>query len=105
MVESRPGAGCGGSSRVVRDRLAGKPAVNRADTSRASQNCRTPLLCCAASSGRVRRTSVAEVALRPVEDSDLDALFDQMRDPESVLMAAFTAKDPNDRDAFDTHMA
>jgi RimJ/RimL family protein N-acetyltransferase len=44
------------------------------------------------------------VALRSVEDSDLDVLFDQMRDPESVQMAAFTAKDPNDREAFDTHM-
>jgi RimJ/RimL family protein N-acetyltransferase len=48
---------------------------------------------------------VVEVALRAVEDSDLDALFDQMRDPESVRMAAFTAKDPNDREAFDTHMS
>jgi RimJ/RimL family protein N-acetyltransferase len=48
---------------------------------------------------------VVEVALRSVEDSDLDALFDQMRDPESVQMAAFTAKDPNDRAAFDTHMS
>jgi RimJ/RimL family protein N-acetyltransferase len=48
---------------------------------------------------------VAEVALRPIDDSDLDALFDQMRDPESVWMAAFTAKDPNDREAFDAHMA
>src|SRR3954468_16438102 len=45
------------------------------------------------------------VALRPVHDSDLDALFDQMRDPESVRMAAFTARDPDDREAFDTHMA
>ena len=45
------------------------------------------------------------VALRPIEDDDLDALFDQMRDPESVWMAAFTAKDPNDRGAFDAHMA
>jgi hypothetical protein len=27
---------------------------------------------------------VSVVTLRPVEDSDLDALFDQMRDPESV---------------------
>lgn len=43
-----------------------------------------------------------DVALRPVENSDLDALFDQMRDPESVQMAAFTAKDANDREAFDT---
>lgn len=48
---------------------------------------------------------MAEVALRPIEDSDLDALFDQMRDPESVRMAAFTAEDPDDRAAFDAHMA
>jgi RimJ/RimL family protein N-acetyltransferase len=49
--------------------------------------------------------NVSLVALRPVEDSDLDALFDQMRDPESVRMAAFTAEDPGDRRAFDAHMA
>ena len=46
-----------------------------------------------------------EVALRPVDDSDLDALFEQRRDPESVWMAAFTAEDPDDRTAFDVHMA
>ncbi|MFJ8912432.1 GNAT family N-acetyltransferase [Amycolatopsis sp. NPDC102389] len=56
-------------------------------------------------SGEERRTSMVEVALRPVEDDDLDALFDQMRDPESVRMAAFIARDPNDREAFDLHMA
>jgi RimJ/RimL family protein N-acetyltransferase len=48
---------------------------------------------------------VAEIALRPVEDADLDALFEQQRDPESVRMAAFTTKDPDDREAFDAHMA
>jgi RimJ/RimL family protein N-acetyltransferase len=48
---------------------------------------------------------MAVIALRPIEDADLDALFDQMRDPESVAMAAFTAEDPADRDAFDAHMA
>jgi RimJ/RimL family protein N-acetyltransferase len=48
---------------------------------------------------------VPEVALRPVEDADLDALFDQMRDPEAVRMAAFTAEDPDDREAFDAHMS
>lgn len=48
---------------------------------------------------------MAEVALREVEDGDLDALFEQMRDPESVRMAAFTARDPDDRDAFDAHLA
>jgi RimJ/RimL family protein N-acetyltransferase len=47
---------------------------------------------------------MTDVALRPIDDSDLDALFDQMRDPESVRMAAFTAKDPDDRTAFDLHM-
>jgi RimJ/RimL family protein N-acetyltransferase len=52
-----------------------------------------------------RRTLMADVALRPIDDSDLDALFDQMRDPESVWMAAFTPKDPDDRDAFDAHMS
>lgn len=48
---------------------------------------------------------MGEIALRTVEDADLDGLFEQMRDPESVHMAAFTAKDPNDRKAFDAHMA
>lgn len=45
------------------------------------------------------------IALRPVEDGDLDALFEQMRDPEAVRMAAFTAEDPDDRNAFGAHMA
>ena len=48
---------------------------------------------------------MADVALRPIDDSDLDALFEQMRDPVSVRMAAFTARDPDDRAAFDVHMA
>ena len=48
---------------------------------------------------------MAEVALRPIDDSDLDALFEQMRDRESVRMAAFTAENPDDRTAFDVHMA
>jgi RimJ/RimL family protein N-acetyltransferase len=46
-----------------------------------------------------------EVTLRPMRDEDLDAVFDQMRDPLSVRMAAFTHKDPDDRAAFDAHMA
>lgn len=48
---------------------------------------------------------MSNVALRPMEASDLDAIFEQMRDPESVRMAAFTADDPSDRGAFDAHMA
>lgn len=47
---------------------------------------------------------IDEVTLRSVEDADLDTLFEFMRDPESVRMAAFTADDPDDREAFDAHM-
>jgi RimJ/RimL family protein N-acetyltransferase len=47
----------------------------------------------------------AVIALRRVEDRDLDVLFAQRRDPESVRMAAFTTADPDDRAAFDAHMA
>jgi len=46
-----------------------------------------------------------DVAIRPLEPGDLDEVFEQMRDPESVRMAAFTREDPDDRDAFDAHMA
>ncbi len=42
--------------------------------------------------------------LRPVYESDLDALFRQQSDPESVRMAAFTPEDPEDRQRFDAHM-
>lgn len=48
---------------------------------------------------------MAVVALRPVEAGDLDALFEQMRDPEGVRMTAFTPENPDDRNAFDAHMA
>jgi len=44
------------------------------------------------------------IALREVRDDDLDGLFAQMRDPQSVQMAAFTPDDPDDRAAFDAHM-
>ncbi|MEV8504636.1 GNAT family N-acetyltransferase [Actinoplanes sp. NPDC051475] len=47
---------------------------------------------------------MAEVALRLVRDEDLDTIYDQMRDPEAVHMAAFTAEDPDDRAAFDAHL-
>jgi RimJ/RimL family protein N-acetyltransferase len=43
--------------------------------------------------------------MRPIDGSDLDALFEQMRDPESVRMAASTAENPDGRTAFDVHMA
>ncbi|MET7475313.1 GNAT family N-acetyltransferase [Streptomyces sp. NPDC005648] len=44
-----------------------------------------------------------DVVLREVHDSDLPVFFRQMNDPEALRMAAFTAKDPADRDAFEAH--
>jgi GNAT superfamily N-acetyltransferase len=40
------------------------------------------------------------VSLREVEDQDLDTIYQQVTDPESVRMAAFTAEDQTDRGAF-----
>ncbi|MEU9337546.1 GNAT family N-acetyltransferase [Streptomyces sp. NPDC048290] len=51
----------------------------------------------------MRPAPAAEVALRPVHDSDLPVFFRQTNDPESLHMAAFTAEDPADRDAFEAH--
>ena len=48
---------------------------------------------------------MAEITLREVRDEDLDGIFEQMRDPEGVWMAAFTAEDPDDRAHFDAHIA
>ncbi|WNM34313.1 GNAT family N-acetyltransferase [Streptomyces sp. Li-HN-5-11] len=44
-----------------------------------------------------------EVVLREVHDSDLPVFYRHMNDPEALRMAAFTPKDPADRDAFDAH--
>jgi hypothetical protein len=52
----------------------------------------------------VSGTGQQVIALRPVHESDLDLLFDQMRDPDAVWMAAFTPEDPDDRQRFDAHM-
>ncbi|MET8826145.1 GNAT family N-acetyltransferase [Streptomyces sp. NPDC004610] len=51
----------------------------------------------------LRPAPAAEVALRPVHDSDLPVFFRLTNDPESLRMAAFTADDPADRDAFEAH--
>jgi RimJ/RimL family protein N-acetyltransferase len=45
----------------------------------------------------------SDVILRDVEDSDLPIFFEQQLDPEANFMAAFTAKDPTDRVAFEAH--
>jgi RimJ/RimL family protein N-acetyltransferase len=44
-----------------------------------------------------------DVQLREVRESDLPIFFEQQQDPSAVYMAAFTAKDPADRQAFNAH--
>ena len=43
------------------------------------------------------------VQLREVELSDLPIFFEFQLDPEANQMAAFTSKDPSDREAFEAH--
>lgn len=43
------------------------------------------------------------ISLRDVVSSDLPIFFEQQLDPEANRMAAFTSKDPTDRDAFMAH--
>ena len=44
------------------------------------------------------------VRLRAVRDDDADAIFEMMRDRESIRLAAFTVADPDDRAAFDERL-
>jgi RimJ/RimL family protein N-acetyltransferase len=47
--------------------------------------------------------SPADIRLRNVEADDLPIFFEHQQDPEALHMAAFTAGDPADRDAFTAH--
>jgi RimJ/RimL family protein N-acetyltransferase len=47
--------------------------------------------------------SLDAFTLRDVADADLAVFFEHQREPEGVTMAAFTAKDPSDRAAFEAH--
>ena len=44
------------------------------------------------------------ISLRRLDRADHDVVFEMMADPGAVTMAAFTAEDPADRDAFDAHL-
>lgn len=46
-----------------------------------------------------------DIVLRDVTDDDLPIFFEQQRDPDANYMAAFTSRDPTDRDAFMAHWA
>jgi len=47
--------------------------------------------------------STSDVLLRDVTERDLPIFFDQQLDSDANHMAAFTARDPADRDAFTAH--
>lgn len=49
--------------------------------------------------------ATGEVVLREVEEDDLPTFFEQQLDPVASYMAAFTPRDPADRDAFTAHWA
>jgi RimJ/RimL family protein N-acetyltransferase len=43
------------------------------------------------------------ITLRDITVDDLDIFFSHLSDPDAIEMAAFTAEDPNDRNAFNSH--
>ena len=45
------------------------------------------------------------ISLRDVSESDLPIFFAHQQEPEALFMAAFTAKDPADHEAFMAHWA
>lgn len=47
--------------------------------------------------------TISSLSLREVVPDDLPVFFEQQLDPGANDMAAFTAKDPSDREAFDAH--
>lgn len=69
-----------GLSRMQR---RGRAKIWQAETVLDKQDHLTPLTC-----------------LREVLESDLPILFEQQRDPDANYMAAFTVKDPDDREAY-----
>ncbi|MFJ6889000.1 GNAT family N-acetyltransferase [Streptomyces californicus] len=54
---------------------------------------------------RPQEADVTRISLRAVQDGDLPLFFAWMSDPEATRVAAFTARDPADRAAFDAHWA
>jgi RimJ/RimL family protein N-acetyltransferase len=52
---------------------------------------------------RSHMENTSSIVLREVMMSDLPIFFNQQLDPEANWMAAFTRKDPADRDAFMAH--
>lgn len=53
----------------------------------------------------IRHPHKPQVCLRAISPDDLTLFFEQQLDPSANHMAAFTAKNPTDRHAFDAHWA
>ncbi len=49
--------------------------------------------------------SVGKITLRDVQENDLAVFFEHQSDPDANHMAAFTAKDPTNKDVFTAHWA
>src|SRR6266540_897779 len=64
-----------------------------------------PFCCPDAARSSRRRYPPSVMLRRPLEDRDLDTIYQQVTDPESVRMAAFTAEDQTDRRAFLNRMS
>ncbi|HEX8222030.1 MAG TPA: GNAT family N-acetyltransferase [Chloroflexia bacterium] len=52
-----------------------------------------------------KAASTGGVQLREITEADLPILFEHQRDPHANHMAAFTAREPSDRDVFMAHWA
>jgi RimJ/RimL family protein N-acetyltransferase len=53
--------------------------------------------------GRGKKTMARDLFLRDVVDDDLPIFFEHQLDPDANSVAAFTAEDPADREAFEAH--
>lgn len=49
--------------------------------------------------------ATGDIRLRETVEADLQIFFEHYQDPDANRMAAFTARDPSDRDAFMAHWA
>ncbi len=49
--------------------------------------------------------TTAKVRLRYVTSEDLPTFFEHQKDPDATHMAAFTSREPSDREVFDAHWA
>src|SRR5207249_9517311 len=66
---------------------------------------RPPPLAGSSENNDTLRIAQMNVSLTPLQDRDLETIYQQVTDPESVRMAAFTAEDQTDRREFLNRMS